>query len=176
MRGYFERSMKTLLLLRHAKSSWKDSTVPDHDRPLNGRGRHAAELVRRFLKSRKLRPDYVLSSSAVRTRETVEIIFEGKERAPESCYDDALYLASATKLLEAVSRLEGDWEQVLLVAHNPGIGELFSRLTGIEERFPTATLANIALDIEKWSEVARARGKLEWLVTPKQLEGSGKMD
>ena len=172
LRGYFEPSMKTLLLLRHAKSSWKDSTVPDHDRTLNDRGRHAAELVRRFLKSRKLRQDYVLSSSSARTRETVEIIFAGAELAPDCCYDDALYLASATKLLEAVSRLEGNWEQVVLVAHNPGIGELFFRLTGTEERFPTATLASIALDIENWSEAENAKGKLEWLVTPRQLEGS----
>jgi phosphohistidine phosphatase len=161
--------MKTLLLLRHAKSSWKDSTLSDHDRPLNGRGKRAAELVRRFLEKKNLRLGLVLSSSSVRTRETVEIILEGAVPAPEICYDDALYLATAAKLLESVSRLEGDWDQVLLVGHNPGVEELFFRLTGIEERFPTATLAKIALDTEKWIEAAITRGTLEWIVTPKQL-------
>jgi phosphohistidine phosphatase len=163
--------MKTLLLLRHAKSSWKDSAVADHDRPLNGRGRRAAELVRRFLKKQKLRPDFVLSSSSVRTRETVEIIFEEAQPAPDIRYDDALYLASSAKLLEIISALEEDRDQVLMVGHNPGIEELFFRLTGSDERFPTATLANIALVIEKWSDAGKGRGKVEWLVTPKELEG-----
>ena len=162
--------MKTLLLLRHAKSSWKDSTVADHDRPLNGRGRRAAELVRLFLKGRKLRPDLVLSSSSVRTRETVEILFQKTEAVPEISYDDALYLASAAKLLEVILALDEDRDQVLLVGHNPGIEELFLRLTGIDERFPTATLANISLDIEKWAAAGKTTGKLLWLVTPKQLE------
>ena len=162
--------MKTLLLLRHAKSSWKDSTLADHDRPLNGRGRRAAELVRLFLKSRKLRPNLVLSSSSVRTRETVEILFQETRSGPEVLYDNALYLASAAKLVEIISALEEDRDQVLLVGHNPGIEELSFRLTGIAERFPTATLANIALDIEKWTAAGKTTGKLEWLVTPKELE------
>jgi len=161
--------MKTLLLLRHAKSSWKDSTAADHDRSLNGRGRRAADLIRRFLKQKGLRPDYVLSSTSMRTRETVEILFDGGT-APPIRYEEALYLAAASKLLEVVSRLETDPNRVLLVGHNPGIETLFFQLTRIDERFPTATLANITLDIEKWSDAAKAKGKLEWLVTPKQLD------
>ena len=164
--------MKTLLLLRHAKSSWKDSSVADHGRPLNGRGRRAAGLIRRFLEAKKLRPDFVLSSSSVRTRETLEIVFEGAVPALDICYDDALYLASAAKLIEVISALEEDRNQVLLVGHNPGIEELFFRLTGIDERFPTATLANISLDVKDWGEAEKTRGKVEWLVTPRQLEGS----
>ena len=162
--------MKTLLLLRHAKSSWKDSTLSDHERPLNGRGRRAAELVREYLKKKKLRPEFVLSSSSVRTRQTVEIIFAGAAKAPEICYDDALYLASAAKLLDTISALEEDRNQVLVVGHNPGTEELFFQLTGIEERFPTATLANIALEIDSWRDAGKTRGKLQWLVRPRQLE------
>jgi phosphohistidine phosphatase len=123
-----------------------------------------------FLKSEKLRPDLVLSSSSVRTRETLEIIFAGAQWAPDICYDDTLYLASAAKLLEIISALEEDRAQVLLVGHNPGIEELCFRLTGIAELFPTATLANIALDIEKWTAAGKTTAKLEWLVTPKELE------
>lgn len=163
--------MKTLLLLRHAKSSWKDSAVADHERPLNVRGRRSAELLRLFLKSRKLRPDFVLSSSAVRTRETVEIIFADALEAPEISYHDVLYLASAAKLLETISALEEKRDQVLLVGHNPGIEELFYQLTGVDERFPTATLAKIEFHTEQWSEIGKTSGTLQWLVTPKQLEG-----
>jgi phosphohistidine phosphatase len=164
--------MKTLLLLRHAKSSWKDSTLPDHDRPLNGRGRRGAELVREFLQKKKMRPGFVLSSSAVRTKQTVEIIFAGAVSPPDICYDPALYLASATKLLEIISALAETRDEVLVVGHNPGTEELFLRLTGIGEHFPTATLANLALDISKWTEVGNTKGQVQWFVTPKQLENS----
>ena len=164
--------MKTLLLLRHAKSSWKDSTLPDHDRPLNARGRHAAALVGDFLKREKQRPEFVLSSSSLRTMQTVEILFEGAVNTPEICYDDSLYLASAPKLIEIISALGNDRDQVLMVGHNPGTEELSYQLTGVEKRFPTATLANIALSVEGWSEVGSTKGNLLWLVTPRQLETS----
>jgi phosphohistidine phosphatase len=162
--------MKTLMLLRHAKSSWKDSALDDHDRPLNRRGRRSADLLRAFLKGKNLCPEFVLSSPALRTRQTVEIVFEGAAKPPEVHYEQALYLATVAKLLEIISRNREERNQVVLVGHNPGIEELFFRLTGIDERFPTATMASLALDIEKWSEAEKARSKLEWLVTPKQLE------
>jgi phosphohistidine phosphatase len=162
--------MKTLMLLRHAKSSWKDSTVADHDRPLNRRGMRAADLVRGFLQRKKLRPKFVLSSSAARTRQTVEIVFESLSPAPEVRYDAALYLASAAKLLDVISRLADDQDQVVLVGHNPGMEDLLFRLTHVDQHFPTATLASIALAVEKWSEVEDNKGELRWLVTPKQLE------
>jgi len=159
--------MKTLLLLRHAKSSWKDSTQADYDRPLNQRGRDSATLVRRFLKDRKLRPRLVLSSPALRTRQTVASVFEGS--SPEIRYDDGLYLASVGKLLEVISRVEGNCDQVVVVGHNPGLEELLLRLTGVDQRFPTAALASIALDIDQWPVIFEARGQLDWFVTPKQL-------
>jgi phosphohistidine phosphatase len=162
--------MKTLMLLRHAKSSWKDSTLDDHDRPLNRRGRRSADLLRAFLKGKNLCPEFVLSSPALRTRETVELVFEGTAAPPEIHYEQALYLATGAKLLEIILHLGEERNQVVLVGHNPGIEELFFRLTGIDERFPTATMASLALGIEKWNEAETARGNLEWLVTPKQLE------
>lgn len=166
------KSMKTLLLLRHAKSSWKDATVTDHDRRLNERGRKAAEVMRRFMKEKDLDLDLILSSSSARTRETVGILFAGISPAPEIRFDDGLYLASAATLLETVTALEEDLNQVLLVGHNPGIAELCFRLTGADHRFPTATLASIRLNAENWSNVERTGGRLEWLVTPKELETS----
>ena len=162
--------MKTLMLLRHAKSSWKDSTLDDQDRPLNRRGKRSADLLRAFLKGKNLCPEFVLSSPSLRTRQTVEIVFEGTASPPQIHYEQALYLATVAKLLEIISRVGEERNQVVLVGHNPGIEELFFRLTGIDERFPTATMASLALDIEKWSEAGTAKGNLEWFVTPKQLE------
>jgi phosphohistidine phosphatase len=162
--------MKTLLLLRHAKSSWKDSTLPDHERPLNGRGRRAAELLREFLKQKALQPEFVLSSPSLRTRQTVEILFARATTAPDIRYDENLYLASVAQLLEIISSFEEARDQVLVVGHNPGIEELYFKLTGIDERFPTATLANISFEVDTWSEASKARGKVQWLVKPRQLE------
>jgi phosphohistidine phosphatase len=162
--------MKTLLLLRHAKSSWKDSAISDHERPLNDRGRRACKLIRGFLDSRQMNPDFVLSSSAVRTRETVERVFANVQKAPGIRYTDDLYLATTRKLQDAVEDLENQYQRVLLVAHNPGIESLFFRLTGIEQRFPTAALAHLSFAIANWSDVADSQAKVEWFVTPKQLE------
>lgn len=163
--------MKTLMLLRHAKSSWKDTALEDFERPLNGRGRRSADLLRAFLKGREIRPQLILCSPALRTRQTVEIVFDGPPPTLEVKFEQGLYLASVAQLLEVVLRCGRDRDQVVVVGHNPGIEELFFHLTGIDERFPTATMANLKLDIEEWRETAKARAHLQWLVTPKQLEG-----
>jgi len=119
------------------------------------------------MRERKLRPTLVLSSPALRTRQTVELVFEGA--SPELRYDDALYLASIGKLLEVISRVEGDYDHVVVVGHNPGLEELLFRLTGINQRFPTAALASIGLDTDQWAAIFETRGQLDWFVTPKQL-------
>ena len=165
--------MKTLLVLRHAKSNWKDSSLADFDRPLNTRGKRAADLIGRFLRKKKLCPDLVLSSTAARARETIGLVLESARLVVEVRYDERLYLASADRLAEIVSQIEEDRSQVVLVGHNPGMEELLPRLTGDVERMPPAALAKIALDVEKWSEISEARsGRLEWLVKPKELQGN----
>jgi phosphohistidine phosphatase len=103
----------------------------------------------------------------LRTRQTVAFVFEGS--SPEIRYDDGLYLASVGKLLEVISCVEGNCDQVVVVGHNPGLEELLLRLTGVDQRFPTAALASIALDIDQWPAIFAATGQLDWFVTPKQL-------
>ncbi len=162
--------MKTLLVLRHAKSSWKDSGVADFERPLNARGRRASDLIGRFIRKKKLNPDLVLSSNATRARETIGLVLESARLIVELRYDERLYLASADRLAEIISQIEDDRSQVMLVGHNPGMEELLPRLTGVVGRMPTGALAKIVLQVDRWTEVSDTRsGGLEWLVKPKDL-------
>jgi phosphohistidine phosphatase len=161
--------MKKLLLLRHAKSSWKDATLPDFERPLNGRGLRAAPIVGKFLREQKLRPDLVISSPAKRTRETIALVLEAAQLETEVRYDERIYEASVSRLLEVVSEIEDDKTDVMLVGHNPGFENLLERLTTESARMPTAALARIILNAEKWDEAAAQGGRLEWLVKAKEL-------
>ena len=162
--------MKTLLLLRHAKSSWKNTSLPDFERPLNARGRRAADQIGGYLKKKNLRPDLVLSSTATRARETIGIVLESSRFLTDLRYDERLYLASAERLLNIISQLEIEWNQVLLVGHNPGMEELLFRLSGVDHHMPTAALAKIVLDDDTWTKVVETKGaRLEFLVKPKEL-------
>ena len=163
--------MKTLLLLRHAKSSWKEPGLTDFERPLNERGRKAAPFMGRHMRSKKLRPDLVLCSPAERTRQTVALLLEAAGLAPKVRYDERIYEATPERLIEVVSQVEDSCETVLLVGHNPGMEELISALTGATEMMPTAALARISLDVEKWEKLRARCGKLEWVARPKEVMG-----
>ncbi|MDQ2855434.1 MAG: histidine phosphatase family protein [Acidobacteriota bacterium] len=163
--------MKTLLVLRHAKSSWKESGLVDFERPLNARGKRASDLIGRFLRKKKPFPDLVLCSTATRARETVRLVLEAARLVVEVRYDQRLYLASADRLTEIVCEIEEDRGSVLLVGHNPGMEELIPRLTGETVSMPTAALAKIELDVDGWSVLSvEKRGRLDWLVKPKDLD------
>src|SRR5512132_4074361 len=112
--------MKTLLLLRHAKYSWNDAGLQDFDGPLNGRGRKAAETIGRFIRKQRVAPDLLLSSPALRARETIETIMKTAKLQSELRFDQRIYEAGPLRLLEVVSQIEEDRSTVLLVGHNPG--------------------------------------------------------
>jgi phosphohistidine phosphatase len=161
--------MKKLLLLRHAKSSWEDVSLRDFDRPLNERGQRAAPVVGKFMRDKKIRPDLVICSPAKRTRETIALVIEAAGIEPLLRYDERIYEASVAQLVEIISQIEDDKTEVMLVGHNPGFENLLERFTGEAVRMPTATLARIALNAEKWSEAAMMRGQLELFVKAKEL-------
>jgi phosphohistidine phosphatase len=161
--------MKTLFLLRHAKSSWKDKNLADFERPLSSRGRRASETMSALLKQEKVNPDLILSSPAVRARETVEIMVRAARLPATIRFDERIYEASATRLLEVVSQIEKEMRTVLLVGHNPGFEELITALTGRTETMPTAALAKITSKVSNWANVIKG-GTLEWVVRPKELE------
>ncbi|MDB5693289.1 MAG: histidine phosphatase family protein [Alphaproteobacteria bacterium] len=169
--------MKILTLLRHAKSGWDDPVRRDFDRPLNPRGRRAARVVGREMRSLGLAFDEILASPARRVVETIEEVASAfGPIAPD--YDRRIYLASATALTELVRQTGDQVERLLLVGHNPGLEELALFLSGadgplrseVEVKYPTGTLAEIALPVAHWSEVAEGRGKIARFIRPRDLD------
>ncbi len=164
--------MKTLFLLRHAKSSWADANQTDFDRPLNERGLSAAPLIGRFMRKKKLQPDLVLSSPAARARQTAALVIEAGQFTADLRYDERIYEASAARLLEVVTQIEERASRVLLVGHNTGMEDLVLMLTNETRRMPTAALAQITLNVETWRKARAGIGSLDLFVKPKELSGS----
>lgn len=164
--------MKTLLLLRHAKSSWNDASLDDFDRPLNERGRKAAGKVGKFLAKQNLVLDLVLSSPAVRARQTIDLILNASAMLPEMRFDQRIYEASSARLMEVVSQIDDDRKTVMLVGHNPGMEELLSLLIGRDERMQTAALATVSLGVKRWDRVIAGRGVLDSLIRVKELKAT----
>ena len=125
--------MKKVILLRHAKSSWDDPTLDDHDRPLNKRGRAAAPVIGAWLEYRNHKPDMVLCSSAARTRETVHGVQQSMPRLPSPVVEAELYHASPGDMRARLSQLPDDVECVMIVGHQPGLGALARRLADGQE-------------------------------------------
>ena len=170
--------MKTLFLLRHAKSSWSDPGLADFDRPLNERGRRAAPLIARHLARRGPLPDLILCSAAQRTRETLALMLPDLVRDADLRIESGLYGAGAATLLERLKRVETAVDCVLLIAHNPGIEDLAAGICGggpepmrrrMDEKFPTAALAAFALDAERWSSLREGAAILTEFVLPRDL-------
>ena len=161
--------MLTLYLLRHAKSSWDDASQQDFERPLANRGRKACTLVGEFIQEKGIDFDLVLVSTAVRTRETIELVKERAKFRGEVRYDERIYEATVSELLEILAQIDNDRESVLLVGHNPGIEELLALLTGEQERMTTANFAKIKLKATKWSGNLANKGTMEWIVRPKEI-------
>jgi phosphohistidine phosphatase len=169
--------VKTLTILRHAKSDWGDSKLDDFDRPLNDRGWKAARRIGSELKHRGIEFDLVIASPAARVRETLDGVTEKLKPNVEIRFEPRMYLASVEDLLEIVRRLPESVRAPLLVGHNPGIHQLVLDLTRagsernkVVHKFPTATLARIGLPADRWRDVARGSGKLAALILPRELD------
>ena len=161
--------MLTLYLLRHAKSSWNDASQPDFERPLANRGREAAALIGEFIREKGIDFDLVLVSTAVRTRETIELVKERAKFRGEVRYDERIFEATVSQLLDVISQVDSARESVLLVGHNPAIEGLLALLTGEQQHVTTANFAKIKLEATKWSASLSNKGTLEWLVRPKEM-------
>jgi len=146
--------MKTLLLMRHAKSSWKNPKLSDHDRPLAKRGHKDAAFMGEILKEKELLPQKVLASTAVRVSETLVEFIKSSGCTADIEYHDSLYLAEAETYLAALRGLPPEVERVMLVGHNPGLEGLLQNLTGRIEPIETVTVAYISLPIALWSDLA----------------------
>jgi phosphohistidine phosphatase len=162
--------MKHLYLLRHAKSSWDDNSLPDFDRPLNNRGIKTAPVVGQYIRRKKIQVDLVLSSPAKRARETSKLVIRAAGIAADLRFDERIYEATAGQLMSVVSQIGDGIGAALLVGHNPGFEDLLTRLTGEVHRLSTAALAEIALDIEEWRGIRENCGQLIQLIKPKEIE------
>ncbi|MGD9857059.1 MAG: histidine phosphatase family protein [Planctomycetaceae bacterium] len=144
--------MKTLLLMRHAKSSWDDPDLTDIQRPLNARGRDDAPRMGRFLRDRGLIPDHVLTSSAVRARATGESVADACQVSEKVTVTESLYQADVCAWQAVIVAFPADWNCVLCVGHNPEIEELIGTLTNRYVRMPTAAIARLTCDVPRWEE------------------------
>ena len=162
--------MKTLFLLRHAKSSWKDETLADFDRPLNRRGKRAAETMGNYFKSHEIVPELILCSPAVRARETLALVSKAAKWATEVRYDQRIYEATGIRLAEVVSEIDNDRKTAMLVGHNPGMEELIFLLTAERVTMSTGALATIAVKANKWAHTGDKPATIESVVKPRELE------
>lgn len=176
--------MKRLILLRHAKSSWDRADLPDAARPLSKRGERTAPLIGTFIQRSNLLPDLVLCSTARRALQTAKRVMDVWRREPAFVEVDALYMATPRDILTVISEHGGHKGSILVIGHNPGLGDLAAWLVGdgnsrdvrrLKDKFPTAALAVIDLPIEKWQDLADTAvdnwgGKLAHYVTPHDLE------
>jgi phosphohistidine phosphatase len=165
---------RRLILTRHAKSSWDDPNMDDHDRPLNARGQRAALELGEWLHSRGYEPDEVLCSTAARTRETWQRMVQAPlEVTPRVSYLDSLYHASPDVMLELVRKATGDC--VMLIGHNPGIGELAALLPARApidadfRRFPTAATLVVDFEIGRWSDAKAGGGSVLDFFVPQKV-------
>lgn len=172
--------MLTLLLLRHAKSSWDLANLDDFERSLAGRGLMAAPLMGAYLADHGLRPDLILCSAAVRTRATLDLIMPFFDPAPPALvYEENLYLASASQLLSRLRSVSPRWSKIMMIGHNPGFHDLATALprdgdpallAALSHKFPTAALAVITFDTASWGKIAPRTGHLTHFVTPSMLQ------
>jgi phosphohistidine phosphatase len=164
---------RRLYLLRHAKSSWKETGIPDHDRPLASRGRKAAKAMAAHLREQRVQPDLVLCSSATRARQTFERLEPLGAR--EVHIERELYAADAATLLARLRDVPERVGSVMVVAHNPGLEDLTRVLARqddeLGEKFPTGALATLSLGDREWASLERGTAELVDFVRPRELPG-----
>jgi phosphohistidine phosphatase len=163
--------MKNLLLMRHGKSSWKDDSLEDHERPLKKRGRRDSKLIAKVIMKNNLIPDLILSSSATRAKETAEIVAENLDHKTGVVYSDKLYMGEPQDYLDTLHDLSDDLQTVMIVAHNPGLEAYLQIIDGDIESIPTAGLGHLVLAIDHWKDISfETMGDLVGFWRPKELE------
>jgi len=168
--------MRSLYVLRHAKSDWSDGSLKDFDRPLNNRGRKAAKAIGKELRKRKIKPDLVLASAALRASQTLRRVEEFSGTSFDVREDKRIYMAEPQLLIDLIRSAPDDAKRLMIIGHNPGLQQLVLLLARsgelrdeAAEKFPTAALAEINFQAESWRDVAPGDGSLEILLRPRDL-------
>lgn len=163
---------KQLFLVRHAKSSWKDASLADIERPLNARGERNAPLMGEWLAERDSQPEVILSSPATRALATAAFLAASLGIDPADIeVEQDLYFAGTDGMLRALERVDDDRDRVMLVGHNPNMTRLLNQLTGCDIwNMPTCAVAVIDFDMPSWGLVASTEGALADYQTPRRLD------
>lgn len=171
--------MRTLYLLRHAKSSWDDPTLADHDRPLAPRGSRATPHVADHMRQAGIVPDVVLCSSARRTRETLDLLGDAIPADCDVHIEAELYETTADALLDRLRALPDRAQRAMLIGHNPALQQLALQIAGagaplgqMSRKFPTAALATLEASIDRWPDLEANDALLTGFVRPKDLGAS----
>lgn len=164
--------MKTIYLIRHAKSSWKDSSIKDFDRPLNHRGKDDATKIANELAKLKCQPDLILCSPAKRTKSTAKVLCK---KLPYSFHDihfeSAIYEASLLHLIQVINDLPNHNSEVVLIGHNPSITNLYNYLTDDDfSNIPSCGTTKVEFEIDNWNEIIQGIGLKKCYIYPKMLE------
>jgi phosphohistidine phosphatase len=170
--------MRTLYLLRHAKSAWGEDDLNDHDRVLNERGRQTAPIIGQFLKRKNAAIDLALCSSAARAQETWDLVAQELPKPPPVQVDERLYLCGVENMVMRLREVSDDVQSLIVVAHNPDMQILTISLSAdrgsqaagrARHKFPTAGLACFELDIDHWPDLRPDCGELLYFESPKRL-------
>jgi phosphohistidine phosphatase len=169
--------VRTLYVLRHAKSDWGDASLRDFDRPLNGRGRKSAKAMGRELRDRGLTPNLVLLSPSARTTETLARVEEGFGASFEKVEERSIYLAETEELVALIRNAPAKSDRLMIVGHNPGMHELVLLLANgprdlreeAAAKFPTGAMAEISFDVGYWSDVTPGSGFIRSFLKPREL-------
>jgi phosphohistidine phosphatase len=173
--------MRTVTLFRHAKSDWKDSAeIRDFDRPLAERGIKAAPRMGQAMRDRNIRPDLILCSPSVRTRQTLELATRAWDAQPATQFDPRIYDAEAETLVTLLRASPDTAGHVMVVGHNPGLHDLARTLIRDDDphagdlagKLPTAAVVTIALPIEQWTGLVLGQGTVQYLLTPKTVQAA----
>jgi phosphohistidine phosphatase len=146
--------MKTLLIMRHAKSSWADSSLSDFERPLNERGQRDAPRMGQWLIEHELVPQLIISSPANRAKTTAEIVAQNADYGGDIQFREQLYHGTPRDYVSVLKLVSATNEVVMVVGHNPGLENLVERLTGDFERMPTSAIAQIKCQLTDWNTIA----------------------
>jgi phosphohistidine phosphatase len=161
--------MKNLILIRHAKSSWKDNSIKDFDRPLNKRGQSDAPRMAERLLKRGFVFDLIISSSAKRTSDTAKIFADILGFKSKIIFDDKLYLASDSEILKIINQFEERYQSIIVVSHNPGITDLANHLTDfLIENIPTTGIVGLSFN-GKWSDLGSKNCNMLFFDYPKKF-------
>ncbi|WP_320034727.1 histidine phosphatase family protein [Halarcobacter sp.] len=161
--------MKRLYLIRHGKSDWSNEKLDDFDRPLNARGKKNAPFMGEILYKKDIFPDVIISSPAYRARDTAKKIAKKVGYHENIIYNEYLYGASLKTILDIVTFIEDEYDDVFLIGHNPGLNLLAFYLIDFNDNLPTCGILEITFDCDSWREITKKNAQLVSYEYPKKI-------